>query len=86
MARAVGVSGSRARAAEGPVASMLRELAARLEELGRVQEQVRSAVEDEADDLTALDRLFAAVAKVNPRHAADRIRFLARFIESEAGM
>ena len=73
-------------AADRPVGSMVWELATRLENLGRVQEQVRSAIEDEADDPAALDHLFAAVAKVNPRPAADKVRPLARFIEPEPGM
>jgi hypothetical protein len=52
-------------------------LATRLEELGDAQERARTAVEDDADRFVAFDRLFAAVALVNPRHTADKLRNLA---------
>lgn len=86
MAKAVGTHGPRIDAADVPVASALLELATTLEDLGRAQEHVRSAVESSVDHMALLDHLFAAVAKLNPRHAADQVRFLASSIGSEPCM
>lgn len=53
----------------------LTELAARLEDLGRAQDEVRSAVgDDEPDYAVAFEQLFAAVARLNPLRAAAVIR------------
>lgn len=53
----------------------LRELAARLEDLARIQEEDRSAVgDDEANYGIALEQLFAAVAHLNPLRGAGVIR------------
>lgn len=55
----------------------LRELAARLEDLARAQDEARGAVGDaEPKDAVACGRLFAAVARLNPLHAAALIRTL----------
>jgi hypothetical protein len=53
----------------------LRELAARLEDLARAQDEARGAVgDDEASHAAAFEQLFAAVARLNPRRGAGVIR------------
>ncbi len=56
----------------------LMELATRLSDLARAQEEARWAVgEDDPNYAAAFERLFIAVARLNPMHAADAIRALA---------
>jgi hypothetical protein len=53
----------------------LMELAARLEDLARAQDEARSAVgDDEPNYAVAFEQLFAAVARLNPRRGAGVIR------------
>ncbi|MDA8381361.1 MAG: hypothetical protein M0020_11210 [Actinomycetota bacterium] len=57
----------------------LMDLAARLENLARAQDEARDALGDgESNDAVARGRLFAAVARLNPRYAAGIIRTLAQ--------
>lgn len=56
----------------------LRDLAARLEDLARAQEEARGTVgDDEADYAAAFEQLFTAVARLNPLRVAAVIRTLA---------
>ncbi len=55
------------------------DLAARLENLARAQDEARDALADgELDDAAAYGQLFAAVARLNPRYAAGVLRTLAQ--------
>jgi hypothetical protein len=57
----------------------LLELAARLENLARAQDETRDALADgESNDAVACGRLFAAVARLNPLYAAGVLRTLAQ--------
>ncbi len=61
----------------------LRELAARLEDLARAQDEARSAVgDDEASYAAAFEQLFVAVARLNPLRGAGVIRTRAQPLES----
>jgi hypothetical protein len=61
--------------AQRPDAATLSELADRLLQLSQAQETARATVgADEPDHARAFERLFAAVALLNPLHAAERIR------------
>ncbi len=66
---------------EGEVPSQndgeLMDLAGRLENLARAQDETRDALGDGASAV-ACGRLFAAVALLNPRHAAGVLRTLAQ--------
>ena len=53
------------------------ELAARLENLARAQDETRDALGD-GGSAVACGRLFAAFALLNPRHAAGVLRTLAQ--------
>ena len=56
----------------------LMDLAARLEDLARAQEEARGTVgDDEADYAAAFEQLFAAVARLNPLRVAAVIRTVA---------
>jgi hypothetical protein len=60
-------------------AGELLELAARLEDLARAQEEARGAAgDDEPNYAVAFERLFVAVARLNPLNAAGTIRTLAQ--------
>ena len=55
------------------------ELATRLEDLARAQDDARGAINaSEPNYAPALERLFLAVARLNPLHAADAFRTLAQ--------
>jgi len=57
----------------------LMELAGRLESLAQAQDEARDALGDgEPNDAVACGRLFAAVARLNPLHAAVLIKALAQ--------
>ncbi len=54
-------------------------VAARLDDLARAQEDARGAANaSEANYAVAFERLFVAVARLNPLHAASLIRALAQ--------
>jgi hypothetical protein len=54
------------------------EIAARLADLGRAQEEARGAIgENDPNYAAAFERLFIAVARLNPMHAVETIRALA---------
>lgn len=64
----------------------LMELAARLEDLARAQEEARGAVSDgEPNCAAAFERLFAAVTRLNPLYATSAIRTLAQSSVMPAG-
>lgn len=80
MAKAVG-SGSHSRYPEQRLElTTLAELASRLEALGRAQMEARIALGD-ADYVSASERLFTAVARVNPMYAAGEVRAIAKYLE-----
>ncbi len=78
MAKAAGRPVAAVQEEAAPNDAQLRELAARLEDLARAQEEARGTVgDDEADYAAAFEQLFAAVARLNPLRGAAVIRTLA---------
>jgi len=74
MARAVRGTGAGG-VGQLPHGARLDELASKLEDLARAQDEARSrAGDDEPDYVAAFGRLFTAVARLNPLHAATEVR------------
>lgn len=77
MSKAVGAHRRAGRPQELPADETLGESATRVEALGHAQAEARTAIGD-GDYARALDRLFAAIARLNPLQAAAEIRKLER--------
>jgi hypothetical protein len=68
------ILGREAPVREPPPAERVYELAVRLQELAEAQDVARRAANDlEPNCSAAFERLFAAVARLNPLHAASEI-------------
>ena len=74
MAKAAGGAGQAGHSDPQVAVTTFAELVSRLEQLAKAQEVVRAlALGDDPDYAVAFERLFAAVALLNPLHAAGEL-------------
>lgn len=79
MAKAVGAGGQARYPEQSPEVETLSELVSRLEQLAQAQQAARAVVlSDDPDYAAAFEQLFAAVALLNPLHAAEEIQKFVR--------